>query len=304
MIGSLGVSIFFVLSGYLITGVLLHEEEMGSLSLLRFYGRRALRIFPAFYVFLAVLGILVSIGWLPQQDSKTWLASAFYFRNIYGSQWDTAHLWSLSLEEQFYAAWPVAFMLTKRCRLPFIVVSIIAFTLHRAIGLHGHSIDSFYSSPDLRMDTFLIGAAFAIRRRKFDVPPELAASLLAVWFPFALVAPLLRPLDTAVSAFLIGCLIVWIVENSNSWIGRLFSARRIVGLGVVSYSIYLWQQIFLGPHLRLWSLPALALMSFLSYRFVERPALRLKNRWNWVAPARLSESSANIKKVQIQEARL
>ena len=280
MMGSLGVDFFFVLSGYLITRVLLHEEALGNLSLPGFYKRRALRIFPAFYMFLLTLGLLVGLGWLPHKDSETWLASAFYFRNIYGSGWDTAHLWSLSLEEQFYVTWPIVFILIKRRRLAFIAVSVIGFTLHRAVWLHGHSMDGLRWLPNLRLDTFLIGAAFAIEKRKPQVPPELAIALLIIWFPFAPLAPVLRPVDTVVSAFLIGCLIVWIVENSTSWAGRLFSARGIAGLGIVSYSVYLWQQIFLGPHLCWWSLPALAITSFVSYRLVERPAIRLKNRWS------------------------
>jgi peptidoglycan/LPS O-acetylase OafA/YrhL len=293
-LGYAGVSVFFVLSGYLITRVLLSEERtFGRVRLPRFYGRRALRIFPAFYGYLAVLGLLAWRGIVPPPDRATWLASLFYFRNMDGAGWETAHLWTLALEEQFYLFWPVVFMLTpRRFRVTAIIVLVAAFTASRAYSLFGGHYDGgFYTRPELRMDTFLIGAAFAIsdwtfvraRYAHFVLAALILWSVLTPHFLGTVAAPgLLALIDTPVSAFLLGGLISWLVKPSGQRAARYLSRKPIVALGVVSYSIYLWQQLFFGPRMHWWSLPALALAALLSYRLVELPTLRLKAKSDFV----------------------
>jgi peptidoglycan/LPS O-acetylase OafA/YrhL len=103
-------------------------------------------------------------------------------------------------------------------------------------------------------------------------------AVIVLWFPFAVGIPLLRPVDTAVTAFLLAISIGWLVGNPGSAASRLLSSAPLVTIGLLSYSLYLWQELFLGPHFAWWSLPALAMVSSASYWFVERPALRLRNR--------------------------
>jgi peptidoglycan/LPS O-acetylase OafA/YrhL len=287
-LGYAGVSVFLVLSGYLITRVLLSEEfSIGHVRLLRFYGRRALRIFPVFYVYLAVLAVLSFGGIVPPPDRATWLASLFYFRNIDGAGWETAHLWTLSLEEQFYVFWPSIFVLTpRRFRISAIMILVVGFTASRAYTLFsGHYDGGLYVRPELRMDTFLIGAAFAISDWTF-VRRRSAHFVLAALVLWTIMTPrflgtatepgLIALLDTPVSAFLLGGLISWLAKSSGEGAARFLSSRPIVALGVVSYSIYLWQQLFLGPGMHWWSLPALVVAALLSYRLIEKPTMQLK----------------------------
>ena len=289
LLGVFGVSIFFTLSGYLITrSMLLDESRHGRLSLRNFYFRRALRIFPAFYAFLLTLFLLSLAGIMPSIDVKTWLASAAYFRNFTGKGWETLHLWSLALEEQFYFFWPLLFILTRRWRLGFIASAVVTFTVWRAIWIWSHhgmppvisDPGGLYWRPDLRLDTFLIGGAFAIGDWKWPrtAPVHIVAALLIVWCPLAFNTTFLLPFDTAVTAFAMATMIAWLVANPDSAAGRLLSHPAPVLVGVLSYSLYLWQELFLGPHMRWWSLPAVALVSFMSYGLIERPFLRLRER--------------------------
>ena len=108
--GILGVRFFFVISGFLITWLLVGErEKTGSINLNHFYARRVLRIFPVNYVHLAVLGLLTAF----RQPASAWLANFTYTTNFFPTGFPTSHLWSLAVEEQFYLLWP--FLL---CLLP------------------------------------------------------------------------------------------------------------------------------------------------------------------------------------------
>jgi peptidoglycan/LPS O-acetylase OafA/YrhL len=290
-LGMFGVSIFFVLSGYLITRtMLLDEAACGQLRLANFYRRRALRIFPAFYAFLITLAVLSSLGIVPGQDRITWLASAGYFRNLAGHKPLTGHLWSLALEEQFYLFWPVLFVMARRHRLIFIGAAVAVFTVWRAIWVYGHhghpiylyNLGGLYWRTDLRMDTFLIGGAFAIADWNWvkKAPVFIAIPILFSWVPLASGNAFLAPLDTAVTAVLLAAVIAWLVANPESVPSRLLSRRTPVMIGILSYSIYLWQQLFVygRPHLQFWNFAALTLVSCASYLLIERPFLRLRER--------------------------
>lgn len=115
--GRLGVTVFFVISGFLITTLLLRERERrGSISLKGFYLRRAVRIFPAFLAFMAFIIVAHEMGWI--QLNRYDLVSAFTYTVNYhpGRSWYIGHLWSLSVEEQFYLLWPLALVVLSRTR--------------------------------------------------------------------------------------------------------------------------------------------------------------------------------------------
>lgn len=277
--GNAGVAVFFVLSGYLITTILLREEEIsGRIDLWRFYKRRVLRIFPACYAFLIVLGIAEYFG-IIAGDRSSWLASILYSRNLIGDDWATGHLWTLALEEQFYLLWPIAMtLIPSRSRFRTIVAVTLVACCWRAYVLKTSYHGGLYSRPDLRLDTFLIGAGFAIKRKTFvdSISAPFALSVLGVWLFFGQAC--YGEVDTPIQALLIGALVVWLVQSSQTGIGRFLSGRVPVTIGTVSYSVYLWQQLFLGPHLTWWSFPAIAMCSTLSYVLVEKPFMRLRNR--------------------------
>jgi peptidoglycan/LPS O-acetylase OafA/YrhL len=291
MLGTFGVSVFFVLSGYLITRTMLADERIhGRLRIGNFYRRRALRIFPAFYAFLIILWGLTALGRLPMPDKTTWLASIFYFRNLAGSGLETGHLWTLSLEEQFYLFWPALFVLMRRRRLAFIAAVVIVSTVWRAMWLHeqvGHVIEltrpgGYYWRTDFRMDTFLIGGAFAIADWEWvkTAPVYLAWLVLPVWVSSAIGVSYLAPLDTAVTAFIVAMSIGWLVANPGCRAARVLAWRAAVVAGVLSYSIYLWQQLFLVPfaHLTAWNYVGVGVTACGSYWLVERPFLGLRDR--------------------------
>lgn len=286
LFGETGVSLFFVLSGYLITGrMLANENTNGSLQLRRFYRNRALRILPAFLALLISLAVLAKLGLIPAPDRITWLASVFCFRNMRGSGWETAHLWTLALEEQFYLLWPAFFVLCRRRRLTLIALLIAAFTVHRALWLQGHPLSvtgpgSYRCRPDCRLDTFLIGCGFALGRTSriwWPLPP-LSVAAFIFWNIFNVGFAWTRPFDTPVSAALLGLLIVAAVQLKGGPLLALLSSRPAAVLGTLSYSMYLWQQIFLGRQLHWWNFPAVALIACASYWLIERPFLRLKDR--------------------------
>ena len=277
-IGYAGVSIFFVLSGYLITRVLIADEESaGRVRLLRFYRRRAMRIFPALYCFLALLAVLTYFRLFPSIPSATWLASVFYASNLVPNGWETGHLWSLALEEQFYLFWPALFAMTpRRLRMKMVLALVVVFTMwriHVVPSLHG----GLYIRPDLRMDTFLIGGAFAIADRSFICgrSAPFFAGALAVW---SIVGPGVFPaIDTCVSAAIIGAMVTWLAKSPADGAAARLSKPGPVAVGTISYSLYLWQQLFLGPHLRWWSLPAVVFVACVSYFAIERPMVRLRS---------------------------
>jgi peptidoglycan/LPS O-acetylase OafA/YrhL len=282
LFGQYGTSLFFVLSGYLITAVLLADEARhGRVRLLRFYRRRAFRILPALTVFLVVLSVLVASGWLEKPSRLSWIAATLYFRNLAGTGWDTQHLWTLALEEQFYFLWPIAFVVFRNHRLAVIAFVIAACTVSRLIWINTEYRDIFdlLQRPDLRLDTFLIGGSLALRPWAFfrKIPAAIAAAAFALWTPLALTFKWTRPLDTALGALLLTILMWWFTAHPHSRTAGYLSTPAMALVGTLSYSLYLWQEIFLGPHIQWWSLPALAVVACASYWIVEKPFLKLRD---------------------------
>jgi peptidoglycan/LPS O-acetylase OafA/YrhL len=176
--GFLGVDVFFVLSGFLITGLLLAERERtGTISLARFYVRRAFRLLPAFGVFLAVGAVLV-VAVKTAADQRDFLANAatslLYTNNYYrvfrpesGGAW-FGHTWSLSLEEQFYLIWPIVLVLlcrrpAARRRLPAVLAgaAVAVLAWREVLVAAGVSDARIYFGLDTRADALLVGASMA-----------------------------------------------------------------------------------------------------------------------------------------------
>ena len=167
-LGPAGVSLFFALSGYLIASLLLAERNRtGRISLRKFYSRRALRIFPASLTFLAF--IAAARSWVGREDLpwSSWLVSVLYLRNIRGRGACTGHLWSLSLEEQFYCLWPsVVTRVRKKYLAAWTIAAIIAVITLRSVAatlrpdlvVHG----SIIRRPWFRADTILSGCLIAV----------------------------------------------------------------------------------------------------------------------------------------------
>ncbi len=303
-LSSTGVSVFFVVSGYLITLLLLREERRdGSIGLKKFYIRRVLRIFPAFYTYLIAVAALAAAEIIPRPPWHDYVASILYVRNISGRSQETGHLWSLSLEEQFYLIWPTAMILiAARRRLGAVAASIAAFTAWRAFLVATGRTNWWliYIRPDQRMDTILVGCGLALlvggarferlSRSALERPWFAAAAVaaLAAWLVVAWSIPYALVVEHTTIAALIACLVHWLIRSPGA-VSRALQWRPMLFLGRLSYSLYLWQQLFFaqrapdGPPIdRVRHFPIDLALTFgcalASYYWVERPFLALKER--------------------------
>jgi peptidoglycan/LPS O-acetylase OafA/YrhL len=154
-IGELGVRIFFVISGFIITKLLLQElEQSGAISLRRFYLRRTLRIFPASYCYLAVIGLISAFGFLSVTGSDLRNGAVYLMNYAKTRSWSVGHMWSLSVEEQFYLLWPAVVCAFGRIRaMQAAALLVVLAPVSRVV--------IWYAFPDLR---FGIGEFFVSSR--------------------------------------------------------------------------------------------------------------------------------------------
>ena len=306
-IGVLGVKVFFVISGFIITTILLDEHaRTGTISLKNFYFRRVLRIFPAFYTFLLVSGLLTLAGVL-RIPGRDFVHAATFTANLFSIRWDLLHIWSLSVEEQFYLLWPAALVLFG-LRRPLRVVSILILlpSLYFGYVLHSHQRVSEAISG---LAAGCVLAAFRhslhthegylrVLRSRWTAPILVAMIFvlesLYRYEPYALVIPLI--------SVLIAMMLDSVSTFSHGFIGRALNSKAMVYLGLLSYSIYLWQQVFLNRWEQNWfnAFPANLVCVFAcaltSFYLIERPFLRLKSRARRtpVLPQTVPESQAQI----------
>jgi peptidoglycan/LPS O-acetylase OafA/YrhL len=298
-----GVRLFFVLSGYLITGLLLRElRQTGTIGLAHFYGRRALRIFPAFYFFLIALAWWTQ-GGAPAITPTHWLsAGAFAWNYAFfwvptAGVWDLGHFWTLALEQQFYLVWPLALLgLGPRRGLWLAAAVVVWCPLARLASYWLFPAQRGYlgAMAHTGLDSIMAGCAAALVfentavRARWAAWSARAALAAAVWL-FALSPPageLLRGFPLAagytLDALAAALLVVWARDAGATRLGALLGRGPLPALGLVSYSLYLWQQVFLSPHRDLaagrWLTPlTLAIgCATASYFLVERPFLRWK----------------------------
>jgi len=283
--GNPGVRIFLILSGYLITSQLIKEhDKTGGISLRRFYARRAYRIFPAAYVFMA---IAIATHWADLSRANI-LTALTYTLNYYPrGNHVLGHLWSLGVEEQFYLLWPLCLLLFFRKRLWIVLAAIAAGPLLRMIlwllwrraGLE-HPFPAF-------MDALATGAAMSLlasRLKPFQAifvnRKFLAVPLLTLLIPLTQLWSNRFYESVGFTIFQLGVAVSLMhVVQRRYWI---LNSAPFVWVGTISYSLYLWQQ----PFLNRWSsapwaafplnLALAVLFAAASYCLVEEPFLRLR----------------------------
>jgi peptidoglycan/LPS O-acetylase OafA/YrhL len=285
-----GVRVFFVISGYLITGLLLREREKTShINLLEFYRRRFYRIFPPAYLYMLVVTVL---AWRTLKVSD--IAAAFlYFSNYHEGPWPLGHLWSLSVEEQFYLIWPAMLALLFAFRTRLLVLATICCPLLRIIlYLKGwrYADTGFFTVFDAIASGCLLSVYWKELHRfdKFLLSKgALVLPLLALALPLQnLGGPrLLHNIYYAAGFTVMHVAIALSLYNAVRMEWRVLNVAPMVWVGKVSYSLYLWQQLFLNRHAQhSWStaFPQNILLAFAcaaaSYYLVEQPFLRLRDR--------------------------
>lgn len=319
--GYLGVDLFFVLSGFLITRILV--ETRGDPSFLAtFYARRSLRIFPVYYAYLAVVFCLyhpylrAKVGGTEPSAASAWWP-ILYLGNLEMVRSGTdggaglSHLWSLCVEEHFYLIWPIAIALIARRKLILVCfVGVALAVLCRTwLAASGVRHESIYMLSPARIDALLAGAAVGIWETTPDskavmaracrpiiicLMPILAA--IAATGGFGLSRVVVVTFGWSASAIFFAAIVAWLVTTERPT--RLLASRPLRRLGRLSYGIYLWHMLTIPLANRIFGrattgarLSVIAaevaisiVLAQLSWKFIETPALTFKRHFRYGRP--------------------
>ncbi len=314
--GGLGVTIFFFLSGFLITTLMLREAAAtGRLDVRAFYWRRLVRLYPPLLavIFVAWLGTLA--GLVPGGYSLSGLgAHLFYIANYYVLQGGgnipagTFSLWSLAVEEHFYILYPLAFLVlvplvgTRKPALMLVVLCLVALGWRGLWMAGGGDPVHIEYATDTRFDSLLFGCLLAFLMRSFAIDhgrrrlSRRQSIVLATALVLLVASVLIRaPFFRATLRYTVQCIALMpiffiAVRCPNAGVFRLFNGRIVRRVGVLSYSIYLIHHLLLvavsrsplGGHSPLFNFAAIAVLSYawavLIDRFLEQPVRRLRTR--------------------------
>ena len=314
---ALGVKIFFVISGYLITKLLLSEKnKTGTVNIKHFYIRRIFRIFPVFYLYILCI-LILKWFFIPDIISNYYLAlfAGLYlwnYKHLFNYEiisndngyWFFGHFWSLSMEEQFYLLWPLAFNKINKILLVRITYFII-FTMPLVRVL------TYFLMPDSRGqlsmmlqtggDTILTGCLGALLEDKFALNKQISLLLRNNYFVafccviLFMISPLLGEqfrggysmlIGRTLENFIILFLLLWSIYIP-SLISKILNSKLFVYIGTLSYSLYIWQQLFLTDRLDYkinhfpLNLIMCLLVAMLSYHVIEKPILKFKNKFTY-----------------------
>lgn len=312
---AVGVNLFFVISGFLITTLLLKEKVTnGNISLKRFYMRRILRILPVAYLFLTIL-IFLNIYYKLQIPVFDFIASFLFFKNMpIKNEPFTAHFWTLAVEEQFYLTFPILlaystrgyFKITLLIVILVPVASIISFYQLKFIHLPVVIIYitkvimySFWKGPVI----ILIGSVCSVLTFKNIIRIPAAGKYYFFSFVMLIIAIVIQTrmflfykpyISEYISAIIMGYVIV-LITNRFGFLSAIVNNSILVKVGILSYSLYIWQELFIGK--RPWQpwlhslqgyplyiiiiikLVSLAIIALLSYYLFELKFLKLKKRF-------------------------
>lgn len=301
--GRLGVDLFFALSGFLITRRLLEEMRRdGTFSLSRFYTRRIFRILPPYMFYLAIIGGAAALGLLPVSVREI-RDSILFIRNYTMLQESayTTHFWSLAVEEHFYLLWPLLLLLAGSGRALW-MVPVLGLVIHawRSLDVRFHLFAAVLPDAgvlfrtDTRIDALLWGCLAALVLPSLD---RLRSSQWGPWLWIVILSALALgvifgiPMLPLWLAVLFPLLVVSTVLFPESLAGRVLEWSPLRWIGRASYSLYLWQTLFLqspaGEHPFFgmpwlkdwpWNLLGIVTMAAISYYLVERPMIRLGHR--------------------------
>lgn len=305
--GYVGVDVFFVISGYLITSIIVKDLNQNSFSIIEFYKRRARRILPALITVSLISIILAWYLMLPNQMKEfsqsivsvyIFLSNFFFYKKINyfqskSDEFPLLHTWSLSIEEQFYLVFPFIlifiwkFFFTKRYIL-FILISLMSFSLC-VFYLQFNARFSFYMLPT-RAWELLAGSITALlvldKRIKENNFYSILGLILIIYSIFTLDKFSAHPsIITIIPVF--GCVLIILFAKNKNFVSQILSSNILVSVGLISYSLYLWHQpLFAFARIKLANDLTMSLiiilvllsiiLSFLTWKYIEKP-IRTKN---------------------------
>jgi peptidoglycan/LPS O-acetylase OafA/YrhL len=290
-LAAVGLIVFFVLSGFLITTVLMREQDRtGTISLKNFYIRRFLRIFPVAYLYIAVIALLSFLGVIGLRPHDLAFAVSYLMDFHHDRAWYLGHLWYLTVEEQFYLIWPVATVILGFRKSFFAALACLAFIPVSAISI----ARLFPELPGLGVPagaaSILTGCVLALRFDWLRGKEVFASKLFSVALVGAVAIRLYtwnigRPLPGFgyLLNILIALSVFRCVAVPHDFVGRILNSRVLMFVGGLSYSVYIWQQLLLPPTPPGSSFPrnifAAVAIALASFYLVERPCLKLKKRF-------------------------
>jgi peptidoglycan/LPS O-acetylase OafA/YrhL len=337
--GFVGVDVFFVISGFLITGLIAEDCKAGRFSFATFYFRRVRRILPALLCIYFAATALAALLMMPSDmaefgrslvSSAAFVSNHFFYHlaDYFGGpseQKPLLHTWSLSIEEQFYLVWPPVFLMLARWRarwLPYCVGIVGALSLAAsALVVHEHKEAAFFLAP-FRAWELLLGASLALLPRQPRM--SLRRGQIAAGLGLALILASIVLLDErqpfpgllALPACLGTAMLILAGMHDKPLVTRVLSVRPAVAVGLISYSLYLWHwpllalaRYHLDRPLRWTELAAIVGASLLAaiatYRYVEQPArhVRLPLAPRLVAAGALSLGAVALVGHQIDKSR-
>jgi peptidoglycan/LPS O-acetylase OafA/YrhL len=320
--GSMGVDVFFALSGFLICTLLIKEiNKSGRIDLKGFYLRRLFRILPAYYAYLGFVFVLTCFGICRIQLAE-WIACLTFTKNYLPSHfwaWQTGHFWSLSVEEHFYLIFPAMLALVGIPRMRrWLPAFLILAAAWRMLDYRLHLFDRLIAGVPFpfRSDMRLDGIAFGCLTALLVANPRIRGAMQKRVSSVVIIAMLLSlhtlivtklPMSILLERALIPVIIAATALRPELWAARWLEWSFFQWVARLSYSLYLWQQLFFTPTVSsnvLWfhssfarrlmlqqnidgiwafQLPFLMagtfLMAMFSYHFIEQPSLRLGRRW-------------------------
>jgi peptidoglycan/LPS O-acetylase OafA/YrhL len=310
--GFVGVDVFFVISGFLITGIVMDEQDRGVFSFARFYARRARRILPA--LFLTLLVCAVAALWvlspLKQVEFfKALIATVLFYSNVYhgkntsyfdapAEEQPLLHTWSLSVEEQYYFFLPALLLLcwrwnAKRVGPVLLGLALVSIAISEYGWRHAQN-QNFFFSPS-RIWELLIGSLAALVAREkwsFDRESDSAAwvagaGLTAIVASIGLLSRNTPSPSVWILVPTLGTALVLVLGNERNLTGRILGCGWLVYIGLISYSAYLWHQPVL-VFVRIYTREPLSMqnsvllifgilaLSYLTWKYVEQPVRRIK----------------------------
>jgi peptidoglycan/LPS O-acetylase OafA/YrhL len=294
----LGVVVFFVISGFLITSLLISEHaQKGRVSLKLFYARRALRIFPASYAYVACVSLLAAGGLAVLNARDIWHAVTYTVNYYPARSWVIGHLWSLSVEEQFYLIWPLTFVLLGPWRSRWVTAGTVCL-LGPAARL---SARLFLQPPYRDLEMFpMVADSLAAGCCLAQLRPWLETQSWYLWLlkpaPSATMVAIILVLNrymsySVISIFgfaftnvAVAILVHRSVFHPDDWAGRILNWNWLAFVGTLSYSLYVWQQLFLDRHSDAWvnafpqNLVLTCCVALISYLALEMPLMKLRHR--------------------------